>query len=210
MSRLVLTADQIYAMAYILKAKYLDYFYISLSNRSDDNKLWLSEMTKQLVSLGVLVEDFSGETSIDPNIEKLVNPLFFSNMESSLDINIFGDEEDNSGYRFHFLDGNITLVRSVEEGFEISETSPDEIKDLVSSIISSDYTADSSKVDMTFDSTKVSRIIVAKNTDLSVGSVVLTFVESDGVIYEEDIDDNVFSVSKDDFIEKLNRVLTEV
>ena len=63
---------------------------------------------------------------------------------------------------------------------------------------------------MTFDSTKVSRIIVAKNTDLSVGSVVLTFVESDGVIYEEDIDDNVFSVSKDDFIEKLNRVLTEV
>ena len=210
MSRFVLTADQIYAMAYILKAKYLDYFYISLSKRSDDNKLWLSEMTKLLVSLGVLVEDFSGETSIDPNIEKLVNPLFFSNMESSLDINIFGDEEDNSGYRFHFLDGNITLVRSVEEGFEISETSPDEIKDLVSSIISSDYTADSSKVDRTFDSTKVSRIIVAKNTDLSVGSVVLTFVESDGVIYEEDIDDNVFSVSKDDFIEKLNRVLTDV
>ena len=41
MSKLVLTADQIFALAYKLDAKYLDYYYISLSNRDDRNNLWL-------------------------------------------------------------------------------------------------------------------------------------------------------------------------
>ena len=83
MNELTLTADQIYALAYILEAKYLDYYYISLAKRSNDNQLWLSENTNQLVSQGVLVEDFSGNTTINSEVEALVksnSPALDQNM----------------------------------------------------------------------------------------------------------------------------------
>lgn len=209
MSRLVLTADQIYALAYILDAKYLDYYYMSLANRGNDNKLWLSEITKQLVSQGVLVEDFSGDTSIDPEIEEIVKPLYFSDKESSLDINIFGDNEENIGYRFHFLDDKMTMTKLVEDGFEIIDASPDDIQKIVSAILPANYSAESEKANVKFDAEKVSRVFIVKNIEGNAKSTIATFVETEGVVYEEDTDDIVYSVSGEDFKDKLCKILTE-
>ena len=209
MSRLVLTADQIYALAYILDAKYLDYYYISLANRGNDNKLWLSEITKQLVSQAVLVEDFSGDTSIDPEIEEIVKPLYFSDKESSLDINIFGDNEENIGYRFHFLDDKMTMTKLVEDGFEIIDASPDDIQKIVSAILPANYSAESEKANVKFDAEKVSRVFIVKNIEGNAKSTIATFVETEGVVYEEDTDDIVYSVSGEDFKDKLCKILTE-
>lgn len=210
MSKLVLTADQIYALAYILKAKYLDYYYMSQSNQDDNNKIWLSEITKQLVSQGTLVEDFSGETTIDPEVEILIKPLYFGTKESSLDIDIFGDNEENEEYRFHFLNDKISMVKSVENGFEITKVGLDEIKELVSNVLSTDYSADSGEADILLDVSKISRIFVAKNTEMNVKNFVATFVESDGVVYEEDTSDKIYSISRGDFEDKLYNILTEV
>lgn len=211
MSKLVFTADQIYALAYILKANYLDYYYMSLaSRRSENDKLWLSENTKQLVSQGILVEDFSGDTTIDSDAEMLVKPLFFSTKESSLDINIFGEKEDNKGYRFHFLDDKITMTETVEDGFEISEVDPEDVKKIVSSILPVDYSAESVKADIELNAANVSRVFVVKNTELNVKSKVATLLESEGVVYEETAEDGVCSVSGTDFTDKLIGILTEV
>ena len=210
MSNLILTADQIFALAYIVKAKYLDYFYVSLAACKTDNKIWLSEISKQLVSQGVLVEDFSGDTTITAGIEELVKPLYFSTKESSLDINIFGDSEDNEGYRFHFLDGKITMTKAVQDGFEISEVTTEDIRELIAGILPAEYNANSAMVDISLDISKVSRIFVVKNTEMGVKSFVTTLVESDGVVYEEDVEDKIYSVSGSDFAEKLYKILTEV
>lgn len=209
MNRLVLTADQIYALAYILKAKYLDYYYISRANRGNDNKLWLSEITKQLVSLGILVEDFSGDTTIDPDIETLVKPLYFGSKESSLDIDMFGDTEDNLGYRFHFGDGIITMTKTVEDGIEISEVSFEDIQRIVSKILPANYSAVSETVDIKLDSSRVTRVFIVKNTDISGKSLVSTLIETDGVVYEENSESEISSVSSSDFSDKLYKILTE-
>ena len=209
MSKLILTADQIYAMAYILKAKYLDYYYMSLANRDDSNKLWLSEITKQLVAQGTLVEDFSGDTTIDPEVEAIIRPLYFGTKESSLDIDIFGENEENKGYRFHFLDDKVTMTKLVEDGFEVTDASPDDIQKIVSSILPASYSAESKKAYIKFDAEKVSRVFIVKNTEVNAKSTIATFVETDGVVYEEDTDDIVYSVSGDDFKDKLCKILTE-
>ena len=210
MSKLVLTADQIYALAYILKASYLDYHYISLASRDDNDKLWLSENTKQLVSQGILVEDFSGDTTIDPEVEALFKPVYFSTKESSLDISIFGEKEDNKGYRFHFLDDKITMTQTVDDGFEITEVGLEDIKKVISTILPSDYSANSAKADIVFDSEKITRLFVVKKTEVDVKNVINTFVETEGIIYEENTEDDIFSVSGSDFENKLYRILAEV
>lgn len=209
MSKIVLTADQVYALAHILKANYLDYYYISLSGR-DNNPLWLGEITKELVSKGILTEDFSGDTTIDPEVEDLIKPLYFGSKESSLDINIFGNQENHEGYRFHFLDDKVTMTKLCEEGLEIKNVETEEIKKLTSSLLSSNYSAESSKVDIKFDTSKVSRIFIVKNAEVEVKNNVTTFVENDGVIYEEDTNDNIYSVSGADFADKLYKILAEV
>ena len=210
MSKLVLTADQVYALAYILKANYLDYFYISLSGRISDDKLWLGEVTKELVAKEILTEDFSGDTTIDPEVEALIKPIYFGKKESSLDINIFGEKEDHEGYRFHFLDDKITMTKMVEDGLEISYVSYDDIQKVISSVLPSHYSAESAKVDIELDTGKISRIFVVKNAEVEVKSNVATFIENDGVIYEEDVEDNIYSVSGADFADKLYKILTEV
>lgn len=209
MSKLILTADQIYALAYVIKAKYLDNYYISLSNRTDDNKLWLSEITSGLVSSGVLVEDFSGEISVDPAIDSIVRPIYFGGKESSLDINIFGESENNIGYRFHFYDGRITMTKTVDEGFEVTSVTADDIKTFVKSILDNSYSADSEQVEISFDKDNVSRLFVIKNTEVGVKNNVTSLVEYLDVVYEENSQNEVFSLSKIDFDNKLVSILTE-
>ena len=210
MKSVVLTADQIYALAYVQKAKYLDYYYISLASQFNDNKIWLGDNIKTLVSQGIMVEDFSGDTAVDSEVENLISPLYCSTKESSLDIAIFADTEKNLGYRFHFSDGKITMAKTVEGGFEISEVSLDDIRTIVESLIPSDYSAASSVVDISIDASKVSRVFVVKNVEKDIKSVNTTLVEYDGVIYETDDDGTVHSVSKQDFADELISVLTEV
>lgn len=209
MDKLVLTANQIYALAQILKAKYLDYYYISLASKNTDG-VWLNENTKSLVSKGVLSEDFSGDITVDPEVETLVKPLFFGTKESSLDINIFGDTEDNIGYRFHFYDDRVIMTKTVEDGFEITEVSSDDILMIVSKVLPAGYSAQTEKVDIEIDPDEVSRVFVVKNTEVDVKSEVATLVETDGVIYEENTDAEMFSVSEEDFMNKICKILTEV
>ena len=210
MSKLVLTADQIFALAYKLDAKYLYYYYISLSNRDDRNNLWLIDVTNELVAEGKLEEDFSGNTTIGPELEELIRPLYFGTKESSLDIDIFGEDEDNRGYRFHFLDDRITMAKKVEGGFEISDISSEDIRNIVSSILPSEYAAESEKAYIEYDESTVSRIFVVKNTEVNTKNTVATFVETDGVVYEEDTDNTIYSMSGEDFGEKLYKILAEV
>ena len=209
MSKLVLTADQIFALAYILKAKYLDYYYISLANRDGSNKLWLSEITKQLVSQGILTEDFSGDTTIEPEVETIVKPLFFGVKESSLDIDIFGENEENKGYRFHFLDGKITMTETVNGGFEITDVNCNAIREIINSILPNGYSVESAETNITFDVGNISRVFVVKNTELNNKSYIATFIESNDVIYEENINNIVYSVSEKDFKDKIYKIITE-
>ena len=210
MSKLILTADQIYALAYILKAKYLDYYYISQAKRVNNNGLWLSECTKQLVSSGVLTEDFSGDTSIDSDLEELLKPIYFSTKESSLDINILGDNEDNIGFRFHYLGDKTVMTKTVDEGIEISDVSSVDIINIVNGLIAPDYSAITEKTDIELDISKISRVFVVKNIELNVSSQNVVFLESDGMIYEQNTDSDIFTVSYSDFTNRIIQVLTEV
>ena len=209
MDKLVLTAEQILALAYKMEAKYLDYYYISLSD-CDDNNVWLIDVTNDLIADGKLVEDFSGNTTIGPELEELIRPLYFGTKESSLDIDIFGVDEDNREYRFHFLDNKITMAKKVKGGFEISDITSEGIRDIVSSILPSEYSAESEKAYIEYDKDNVSRIFVVKNTEINTKNTVATFVESDGVVYEEDTDNTIYSMSGEDFGEKLYKILAEV
>ena len=65
-------------------------------------------------------------------------------------------------------------------------------------------------MDVVFDPEKVSRLFVVKNTELDVKNIINTFVETDGIVYEENSEDEIYSVSGSDFEEKLYRILAEV
>ena len=104
----------------------------------------------------------------------------------------------------------VALVQTVEGGFEITEVSIADIKNIVDGLVSSDYSATSSVVDISIDSAKVSRVFVVKNVEKDIKSVNTTLVEYDGIIYQTDDDGAVHSVSKQDFTDELISVLTEV
>ena len=210
MEKLVLTANQIYTIAYIMKAHSIDAFYINRVDRPANDQLWLSENTKQLVSQGMLVEDFSGELNIDSDIENLLKPLFFSEKESSLEIITVGDNENNLTYRFHYSDTGIVMTKTVDGKFEMAYVASDDINHIVESILPSSYEAESTEVSIDFIKEKVSRFIIAKNINMGDGNQTSVFVEYDGLVYEGDTDNKLFTVSRKDFIKKITLILSEV
>ena len=83
----------------------------------------------------------------------------------------------------------------------------------------SGYSGETVQTNVEIETENVSRIFVAKRTDVDGKNLASTFVESDGVVYMEipdDTDDQdnqgdlVYSVSEEDFVGQLCKILAEV
>ena len=108
---IVLTPEQLFFMGRLLQAKYIDYAYVAAMNDINQNfALFETEAKATLVSAGVLMEDFGGNVEVDPAVLSVLKPIFFGEIETSIDICNIGETNIVSVYKYHFHDGAVTEV----------------------------------------------------------------------------------------------------
>ncbi len=84
---IILTPEELYYLGTLLQAKYIDYAYVAAMDDIGQNyKLFEKETGAALVSKGILLEDFSGNTEISEAAAGLLRPIFFGETETSIDI----------------------------------------------------------------------------------------------------------------------------
>lgn len=198
---LTITAEELYYLGVLLQAKYIDYAYIAAMDDIQHNyALFQKEAQAQLVSRGILMEDFSGNIEIEENAKSLLAPIFFGEKESSADICYLGDEKKVDIFKFHFLDDKITMVTGKDKKLIIKEVDVLYLADFVSNILPENYSVDTPEKKDKIDKDTVSRFIAIKNILLGRTSEVRLYIESEGVFYQESSDGNIYSVAGHKFV----------
>lgn len=196
---IVLTPEQLYYMGRLLQAKYIDYAYVAAMNDINQNyALFETEAKASLVSAGLLMEDFGGNIEVDPIVLSVLKPIFFGEVETSIDICNIGETNTVAVYKYHFYDGAITMVTGEKGKLVIKTADQIAIRDKVESLISKIYDATNQKVD-TINKALITRFIAFKQIRVGITSIVKTYIEADHIFYRE-VDETIESVTRDQFV----------
>lgn len=196
---IILTPEQLFFMGRLLQAKYIDYAYVAAMNDINQNfALFETEAKAALVSTGVLMEDFGGNVEVDPAVLSVLKPIFFGEIETSIDICSIGETNTVSMYKYHFHDGAVTEVTGEKGKLIIKSADQIAIRERVESLISENYAAENKVVD-TIDKAHITRFIAFKQIHVGMTSMVKTYIESDGVFYQEK-EETIESVTRTQFV----------
>ena len=198
---LLLTPRELYCLGGLLDAKYIDYAYIAaLDDIGQDFELFKKETLAALVSKGIVTEDFSGNMELDENCEQLLMPIFFGNIETSLNICIIAEELKVDIYNYHFHNGSVTMVKNQNNELFVANVDSDSILSTIKALLSESYCVESDQQIAGFDKSKVTRFFSAKSIDIGKKSQVKTFIEYDGILCTEVDEAGLISLSAEDFI----------
>lgn len=201
-NEVVLTPEELYYLGKFLQAKYIDYAYVAAMNRGGRSFALFEQETKAaLVSSGVLAEDFGGNIEIDDSVKSLLMPIFFGETETSLDICEIGETREKNKvtvYKFHFLDGIVTMVTNDNGKLAIKPVDLIGIHQIAENLLPEGYNAEHRVVEEEIE-VAVSRYIAAKSITFGKTSAVNSFVEANSVIYKE-CGEQVESLSGDMFV----------
>ena len=182
---ITLSPEQLFYMGRLLQAKYIDYAYVAAMDDINHNfALFESEAKADLVSAGILMEDFGGNVEVDPAVLRVLKPVFFGETEASIDICWIGEQSSVVVYKYHFYDGAVTVVTGSKGKLKIKTTDEIEIRELIESLIPKAYVAENQIVE-TVDKEKITRFIAFKRSRVGANAVVKTYIDADGLFYRE-------------------------
>lgn len=181
---IILSPEELYYLGSILQAEYMDYAYIAaMSKQGKSEELFANEAKASLVKAGILAEDFGGDLEVEEATAELLKPIFFGKTETSVDVYINGEDTDMDVYKFHFLDGTVTLVTESDGQFFIRKIESSQINELAESLISDDYKYFESANFPEINNEAVTRVIIAKSLKIGNVSTIRTFAECNRIYY---------------------------
>lgn len=209
--KIIITPEELYVLGIVLNAKYIDYSYIAtMKEIGSNNELFEKEMMNQLVKKELLVEDFAGNIIPKEIAIDVFTPLFFGELETTLDICLIEEYTKIQTYKFHFFGNQITKIIGTEDALEAEIISEEELINIVKSIDKNNTTTISQEKIHEFDKGKVTKLIVAKATHIAEKSVVKIFMESNGNIYKEDDGGEMVCLKIEDFNNEVLQILKGV
>ena len=120
-----LTAVELFFLARIMDARYVEYAYIAAM---PDIQIGFGtherDTLETLEERGLIEEDFSGNTEVDEEAADLLHPVFFGETETHLD--------NGSDYYFHIEGPKITMAEKQEGEYVFSRTDEAGIRSLLS------------------------------------------------------------------------------
>lgn len=196
---IILSPEELYYMGRFLQAKYIDYAYVAAMNDINQNyALFETEAKASLVSKSILMEDFAGNVEVDPVALGVLKPVFFGETESSIDICSIGETNTVAVFKYHFYDSAVTMVTGKNSKLVIKSADQIAIREKVESLIAEAYNAENQAVE-SIDKTNITRFIAFKQIHVGTTSMVKTYIEADGVFYQEN-EGTIESVTRDQFI----------
>lgn len=197
---IIFSPEELYYLGTRLQAKYIDYAYVAAMDDIGQNySLFEKETGAGLVNKGILEEDFGGNIEITPNVSDILKPIFFGEVETSIDICEFGNVNTVAVYKFHFNDGAITMVTGKEGKLLLRRVDQIAIQELVQNLIPETY-AFEPKIVKDIPREMITRFFAFKSIKIGKTAVVKTYIEAGGVLYQERDSEQIETVSRETFI----------
>ena len=201
--KIILTPEELYFMGALLQAKYIDYAYVAaMGDIQQRREIYESESKEGLAKKGILIEDFSGRLEADVESKKLLEPVFFGMLESSVDIFAPDMEARRAlpGRRFHFYEGRITTTAMGEEGICIEAADAAWIQAWLKGLLPDGPAEDRGEISAeSMDRNKVDRIITVKSILIGEKATIEIYVEAQGSIFCEKAGGQVRTLTREQF-----------
>lgn len=124
MKEVILSPEELFFLARKMKAKYLDYEYLSLMGDIQNDIDVKEEKAKEsLSSKGFVEEDFEGNIEVENDVVELLNPVFFGTIECLI------KKQDN--IKLHVFKDSITQCLKTEAGLSLKRVSSEDISDIL-------------------------------------------------------------------------------
>ena len=204
---IVLSAEEIFYLGKMMSAKYIDYAYVAaMTDISADLQSFEKDTQSKLVKKGYLSENFSGDIELDEEIKCILEPVFFGETETELNVCKKGDVNTVNCIKYHFYDNKITKIRtSFGDLIVTSVDSLEAEKDLRDIANSLNFSEEIKPVN-DYNTEDVSVIISGKAVKIGEKSEVMAFFcVDDNVVYEEN--DVTHSTTKEQFLSDLGKII---
>lgn len=184
---IIVSPEELYYLGTVLQANYIDYGYIAaMRDIQKNNEIYRSEVLESLVNKSYISEDFSGNIEVDDSVIRLVNPIFFGELESIVEVKDINRTEENLVKRFHFYEGAIVSTMISNEDIFIEETDDSDIQAWLMSILPQEYVeTDKAYTLSEMSDDQMSKIIAVKNTLVGKRASVEIYAEIDDTVFEE-------------------------
>lgn len=200
---IILTPEELYYMGTLLQAKYIDYAYVAaMGDIQQKREIYESETKESLVAKGVLMEDFSGNLEVESDVKKLLEPIFFGELESSIDVVYFVNDGRRfaQSKRFHFYEGQLTTTVMTKKEINVMAEDDGMLQEWIARILPVDYAAQEEIVSAkSIDRKKIGRIIAVKSTKVGQRSAVNIYIDYEGKILREKEDGQAIVLTKEQF-----------
>lgn len=189
-------------MGALLQAKYIDYAYVAaMGDIQQRREIYESESREGLAKKGILLEDFLGDFEVDADTKRILEPVFFGTLESSIDIMITaGEKKALRNNRFHFYEGRIVSTAILRDGVHLVEIDDRQLQAWIGGMLPPDYAASAELVPAeTIDKKRISRIFSVKSNRVGEKTSVEIYVECDGRVFQEKEDGQAEVLTKEKF-----------
>lgn len=181
-NEIVLSSEELYFLGQWMQAAYIDYDYIAALKDLQWDFLKMQRRCLQELSREKLIrQQITGEVSLRPQLERLLKNVFFGKLETSLDV--FSGEKGGSreSYRFHYLDGTVTMVRQRQGKLSLSAVEPEDIDRIIHTAVGRHR--EISRTIRYLDENALGRMLLVKRAEVDRGSICGVLFEQGGVLY---------------------------
>lgn len=173
---IILTPEELYYMGALLRAKYIDYAYVAaMGDIQQRREIYESESREGLEKKGILMEDFTGGLEVEAEAKKLLQPVFFGTLESSVDVAGLTERDvpDIKGRRFHFYEGRITATQMEEGEIRLEACDEGMLQQWIQALPGEDYEDVKESLPMEeLNRETISRMVVVKSTQVGEKAAV--------------------------------------
>ena len=180
MAKVVLSADDLFFLSKIMKAKYLDYGYVAMvEDLSHRLAMKEARAMDNLSSKGLVFEDFTGDLEIEDLAKELFEPIFFGTFESEL---IVEDSISFQHYKYHVLDGRYVEVAINGKELTVQNIEKEDI--LMRSPYSEELDNKQILPKNYFENVQVEGIAILKRLKIGGSSAVIQLINDSGIYYQ--------------------------
>lgn len=204
MAKVILSAEDVFFLSKLMKAKYLDYDYVSMmEDLSHRFALKEAKAMDHLSDAGLIFEDFGGDIEIEDLAKTLFEPIFFGTFESEL---LIEDSLGLSRYKYHVLDGRYVEVEIAQNQLIIQTVNKEDI--LSHMPYMEELSSPQSYPKNYFENTAVEGILVLKRLKINGRSEVIQLLNDAGIYYQAK-GNNIHSMTKNELKTLMTTILWE-
>ncbi len=205
-NEIIISPEELFFLGVLMNAEFIDFDYIASLHEIQRNfnavkdKCILNLSRRRLVS-----KKLNSEMSIDPKLKKMLECVFFGRLETSLDVIASEESQKKYAKKFHYLDGDCTMVNIDNGVFSLSHVTEQILQEIIHDAVGK-HTAKQLPKDG-LNENLITRIIIAKRAVVDVESTSLLIVEQDDVLCTEDSDGNTAVINDEQAAEKIKYML---